>query len=204
MCGSNSQQQQLEASQAAFYDQAREQAATTFGEQQAVLKDMLAIYQPILDKGPNQQGFSDEERAAFNTEAIEGTANNYAAAAKTVNEQLASQGGGAIAMPTGPQAQLKAEIAASAAQHLSDQELNIVEQDYATGRTQFNNATNAILTASGQFNPIGYSEAATAAGNAASKTANDIAQADNSWVNAAIGAVGAVGGGLAQNPNIFK
>jgi hypothetical protein len=54
---------------------------------------------------------------------------------------------------------------------------------------------------SGELNPTAYNNSATGAGDSASKTANDIAQAQNSWINAALGAAGVIGGAVVgENP----
>lgn len=198
MCGATSAQKDLQAKQAAFYDQATKHAEVTFGEDQAILKNLTDVYAPILAKGPNQQGFSAEERQNLNTQATEGTGRNYAKAAKAVGENIAAAGGGNVpGIENGADIQRKQEVANSAAEEESKEQSSIVSADWAAGKANFDEASNAMLATSGQLNPTGYSNAATESGNAASKTANDVALASNSWVNAALGAAGAVGAGYA-------
>jgi hypothetical protein len=194
MCGATQSQTDLENQQAAFYQQATQEATTTYGEDQALLQQMQSVYDPILAKGPNQKGFSTEEEQGLNAQAVEGTAENYAGAAKSVNENLAAEGGGTNPLPSGGQEQLKEQVAESAAQTESSEEEQIQQADYAEGSRQFGQATAALEDVSGQYNPTAYSGAATGAGSAASTTANDIAEQSNSWVNAAIGAAGQIGG----------
>lgn len=205
MCGATSAQEDLQSEQMAFYKTANEQSATTFAEDQAILKQMQDVYSPILAKGPNQKGFSDEERNNLDSQAIEGTADNYSKAARAVNESIAAEGGGNIPMPTGSQIALKEQVAEAAAREESRQQSEIINADYTAGRTQFNQASEALLSASHELNPTAYSNAATNAGSAASKTASDIAAANNSWVNAALGAAGSIGSAVvSENPgNIF-
>jgi len=201
MCGATSAQEQLQTEQTAFYAQATQEAATTFSEQQAVLAQMQAIYDPILAKGPNQKGFSTEEENDLNAQAVEGTARNYKQAATAVNEQLGAEGGGNIPLTTGAQTQLKSETAAAAAQQESSEQSQIEQADYAQGYSEFQGATSALENVSGQYNPTAFESNATTAGSAASTTANEIAQENNSWVNAAIGAAGSIGGDVVdQNP----
>jgi hypothetical protein len=119
MCGATSAQEDLQAKQAAFYDQATKHAEETFGEQQSLLAKLRETYDPIIAKGPNQEGFSDAERNDLNAGAIDRTANNYSAAAKAVGENIAARGGGNMTMPTGAEDQMRAEIAASSAGELS-------------------------------------------------------------------------------------
>ena len=134
MCGGpTAAQTQLQDEQAAFYRQAIQESSQTYGEDQQLLAQVQAIYDPILAKGPNQEGFSAEELANLNAQAVEGTATNYSSAAKAVNEKMAAEGGGDIAIPSGGQLQLQQEVANSAASQESSQENQILEADYQQG-----------------------------------------------------------------------
>lgn len=197
MCGASSEQKQLQQQQMDFYADATAHADKTFGEQQDMLANLRGVYDPILAKGPNQMGFNDEQLDTLNTQAIEGTATNYHHAAQALNEELAAQGGGNIPVTTGGEVQLKSQLASSAAEHQSEQQQKILQAGYAQGYNEFELATNALATASGELAPVNYTNAATNAGSAAEQTAKDITDANNSWINAAIGAAGAVGGGWA-------
>lgn len=180
-----------------FYQQGMQESKTTFGEQQDLLKQMEAVYNPILAKGPNQKGFSAEEETTLNAQTVEGTAENYRAAAKAVNEQMAAQGGGDNPLPTGGQEQLKEEVAASAAGEQSREETQVQQADYAQGYDEFKQAGEALSVASGQLNPTSYMHEATSAGSAAETTAKDINTEQNSWMAPVFGAIGAVGGAVA-------
>lgn len=197
MCGADQSQVNLEQQQAAFYTQATQEATQAYSEDQQLLGEITKVYEPILAKGPNQEGFSAGETADLNASAVQGTATNYAGAARAVNENLAAEGGGDNPLTTGGEAELKSEVADASAQTQSQEESQIKEADYNQGYNEFQQAGQAISTASGQLSPTAYSEAATGAGSAAATTANEIAQENNSWINAAIGAAGAIGGGLA-------
>lgn len=197
MCGADPSQTNLEEKQASFYDQATNEATQAYKEDQGLLQEITSVYSPILAKGPSQEGFSAGELADLNAQSVEGTARNYSAAARAVNENLAAESGGDIPLTSGGAAQLKSEVAQASAQAQSEQESQIKEADYSQGYQEFVQAGNAISTASGQLSPTAYTSAATGAGSAASETANEIAEENNSWINAAIGAAGAIGGGLA-------
>jgi len=197
MSGPSAAQQQLSEEQNAFYQQATQEAATTFSEQQGLLKQMEAVYDPILAKGPNQEGFSTEEENNLNAQAVEGTATNYAAGARAVGEHEAAQGGGSTAAPTGAANELQEEVASRAASQESGEESQITQANYAQGYAEFQGATNALAMASGELNPVGYEGAATSAGSAAETTMNQINQEENSWEAPVLGAVGAIGAGLA-------
>jgi hypothetical protein len=175
------------------YDQEQQQQ---YASQTALYAKVNSVLQPILAAGPSQTGFSTAESNALNAQAVEGTAENYAGAAKAVGENIAAEGGGQ-GLPTGGQAQLKGEIATSAAGQESQQETQIEEANYQQGLENFQNAEQGELAIASGENPIGYANAATNAAGVAGSEANAIAQEDTSWENALIGAAGSVGEGWA-------
>jgi hypothetical protein len=193
MSGPSSQQIQLQNDQLQFYQEGMQEAQATFGEQQDLLAQMEAVYNPILAKGPNTNAFAGAEQSALDAQAIEGTASNYSQAARAVGEQVAAQGGGNNPLPSGSEEQLKEEVATSAAASESAQEQEILQAGYATGEKEFEQAGEALSVASGQLNPTSYESAATGAGSAAETTAYQINKEKNSWVAPVLGAVGALG-----------
>lgn len=196
MSGPSSAQLTLQQDQLAFYQQGMQESQTAFGEQQDLLAQMNAVYGPILAKGPNQPGFSTSEENALNAEAVEGTATNYASAARGVNEQEAAEGGGNNPLPSGGEEQARAQVAEAAAGQESSEESQIEQANYAAGEQQFEQAGQALATASGQLNPAGYINATTGAGSEAEKTANQINQEKNSWMAPVLGALGGIGSAL--------
>lgn len=197
MTGPSAQQLQLQDQQMAFYQEGTQHAQTVFAEHQDLLKQMEAVYKPILAKGPSQEGFSAPEKAALTSQAIEGTARNYSQAARAVNNQIAAEGGGNNPLPSGGSEQLREEVASASAGEQSREETQITEADYATGRENFNEAGRALSVEGSQLNPTGYADAATSSGSAAEKTASDINAEQNSWMAPVLGAVGAIGGAVA-------
>ena len=201
MCGATGAQVQLEQKEADFYTNAIDMSKTTFAEQQALYQQLSSEYAPILAGGPNQMGYSQDELNTLNAQAVNGTAQNYNQAAKAVNESLAAEGGGNSPLTNGAQTQLKAETAASAASQESSEETQILESGYQQGYTEFTNATGALEAVAAGYNPTGFESGANSAGSAAGTTANQIAQENNSWVNAAIGAAGSLGSAVVnENP----
>lgn len=196
MSGPSAQQLTLQQDQLEFYQQGMQESQTAFGEQQDLLAQMNAVYGPILAKGPNQPGFSTSEENALNAEAVEGTATNYASAARGVNEQEAAEGGGNNPLPSGGEEQARAQVAEAAAGQESSEESQIEQANYAAGEQQFEQAGQALATASGQLNPAGYINATTGAGSEAEKTANQINQEKNSWEAPVLGALGGLGSKL--------
>lgn len=194
MSGPSASQIDLQNAQTAFYKEGVAEATTTYGEDQALLKQMQGVYDPILAAGPNQHGFNAEERQELNSQAIEGTARNYKQAAKAVGDKMAARGGGDISLPTGAEDALEEQVGEGAAQEESSEESQIDQADFAEGKSNFANATAALEDVSSQLNPTAYANSATSAGSAAEVTSKDIASESNDWINAAIGAAGAIGG----------
>lgn len=190
MCGASQEQKDIEAAQAAFYNNLTSEYQTVFGQNQAILKSLTASFQPILAKGINQEGFSPAELQNLQSQAVAGTGRNYAAAADALARQQGAAGGGTTYIPTGAKMQQQEQLATSAAQNESQIESNITAANYATGRQNYLEAAGVLGGVAAQYNPTGYAGAATGAGSAAAETANQITQANNSWMNLAAGALG--------------
>lgn len=193
MCGATSEQKTLEASQARFYDTMTSSYNQVFGKQQGILDALTKVYQPIFDKGPSQRGYSDEESTSLHTNATESIAQNYANAKKSLNEELAARGGSDF-LPTGSDVEINGMLDATAANQKASLDNKIETADWETGRENFQAAAAGLGATAAQENPVGFSNAATGSGEAASKTANDIAQADNSVWGSVVGALGGVAG----------
>lgn len=203
MSGPTDQQTQLGDAQLAAYQQASQLTQQQYAHQQAIFAPMVSQFQSIFAKGPGQKGFSDEETAALNSQAVEGTAENYGNAARAVGETMAARGGGTNPLPTGADSAIQSGIATSAAQEQSRQENQINAANYGQGYNEWENAGRGLETIAAGENPLGYQRNQTGAGEAAGTTASQIASEDNSWINAAIGAVGSAAG-MASGAAITK
>jgi hypothetical protein len=201
MCGANQQQQQISDAQQQMYQTLNSSYQTAFGQSQAITNALTAQFQPILAAGPGQQGFSAGENQSLNTSAAENIAQNYAAAQKATAQVLAARGGGNTLLPDSTSANLIAQNANLAAQQRSQAQNTITQANYAQGYQNWGQAANVLTSTAGLLNPNAYAGSATGAGTAAANTANQIAQANNSVWNAAIGALGSVGGAALGNPS---
>ena len=193
MCASSAQDtiQQEDIQTMQEYNQ---QQAQQYARQTALYAQVKSVLDPILNAGPNQQGMSPAELNTLNAQAVEGTAENYSAAGKAVGENLAAEGGGDNPLPSGAQTQLKQQVANSAAEQESSEETQIQSANYQTGRENFTNAEQGEMAIAAGENPTAYSSAEINSESAAGSEANTIAQENNSWMNAAIGAAGSVAG----------
>lgn len=203
MCGPSATEMELQQEQADFYKTAISESAAVFGQQQELQQQIEGMFMPILKRGPSAMGFSQDELNVLNSQAVEGTAENYQRASKALMTKLAAQGGGQMPGLTGAQAQLEQELAASSAQEQAREQTQIQESGYQQGYQEFQDATKAIGAVSDQLNPTSYMGQTTRAGSAAATTAANIVQQQDSWMNAAIGAAGALGGAAIGKGGIF-
>lgn len=197
MCGPTDAQTQLQQSQIDFYNNLQKQDATTFGQDQNILNQLQSVYSPILQKGPNQYGYTPDEENVLNTTATEGVAQNYRDASRSLRESQAAQGGGNDYLPVGSNQQTQAELASSAADQLSKEKLGIKTAGYQQGYNEFTQAAGNLLSTSQQLNPSTYASTANTAGSTASQTAQNIANENESWMAPLIGGVSTIASGAA-------
>jgi len=204
-CGATQGQQNIANQQAAAYQTMQQQAQKEFGSSSTVFNDLLSTLAPTVAAGPNQEGFSPAEKSALQSSAITQTGQAYRNAKQAVGESMAAQGGGNVGDVTGgSNAAINLGVAQSAANQTSNELNEIDQQDYATGRQNYQNAVQGLAGAPSVFgtaNNAGTVE--TDSGSAAAKTQDEIASQNNSWVGAVAGALGNIGGvatgGLIRN-----
>lgn len=197
MGGAPAGQQQLAASQSAYYNNLTAEQQHLFGELDPIIADMKSEFQPIFDRGPNQKGFSEEELQNLNAEATTTTGQSYRNVSEALNSKIAGEGGGNEFIPQGANKQLQAEVATSAAGQTSGELSQILQADYAQGYNEWLAAAQGLSSVGAVINPsTAMAGAATGAGSAASSTWSAIAAEDNSWMNLVGGALGAAGTAL--------
>ena len=179
MCGPSSEQISLENSQSSFMTQLMSNYNTNFASQQAVLANINQTLGPIVKAGPNQQGFSAQENAALTTQAINDTAGNYANAQVAQNNELSARNDSGNLPESGEDQALSARLKSAAAGQLSQEELGITEANYATGRSNFQNAVSGEEALAGQYNPVPTAGVANQSNQQAFGEATQINQEQN-------------------------
>jgi len=193
--GASAAQDSLNASQTQFYNTLSNDYNQQFANQSSILSGLTSALTPTVNAGANQFGYSNNQVNNLNSTAIQGVAQNYNNAQKSLQNQQAAQGGGNMMLPSGVAAQNSANLAASGANQQSSELLGIQNAGYAQGNTNYNNAVSALGGVASQYNPTGYASSATSAGNSAASEANTITQENNAaspW-----GAIGGILGGAA-------
>lgn len=194
-CGASSQQNQISQAQQSYYSTLTQQAGQVFGMASGIFNDLKSAFQPILDKGINQEGFSAAETQNLNNEVTNDVGAAYKKAADATNSELAAQGGGDVPIISSQQNQVRKDLAQSAASQEGSERQQIISNDYAQGRQNFAAAAGALSGATNVFGAsTGAAGAANQGGSDAASTANQISEQNNSWVNATIGALGSVAG----------
>lgn len=193
MCGSTAGQDQIQQEQISEYEQMQKMTADMYAKQQEIYKPMEDQFQSIFAKGPGQEGFSEAQKNDLNSSVVEGTAENSGAAERATNEQIAAEGGDSV-MPSGGDLQLQSEVRQGLSNEQSREESQVKEADYNQGYSEWQQAGGGLMAIAAGDNPLGYANATTSSGSAASTTAEDIAKEQNSWINAAIGAAGSAVG----------
>ena len=98
--GASSAQENLATQQANFYQTLSQDYGTQFANQSNILSSLNNTLSPIIAAGPNQFGFSQGETNTLNSQAIQGTGQQYNNASRALAANQAAQGGGNIALPS--------------------------------------------------------------------------------------------------------
>ena len=191
--GADPAQTSLANSQSAFYNQMTQDYSQQFAGQNAILSTLQNTLNPIIAAGPNQFGFSTAQTNNLNSQAIQGTGQQYNNASRALGAEQAAAGGGNAYLPSGAQEAQKGNLAAASANQASNQLMGVQQAGYQQGYNTYESAIGQLNNAAGLYNPTGYSGAATAAGSAAGSSWNQIAQ-ENQAANPFNAILGAAGG----------
>lgn len=196
MCGGPSQtQMDLQESEKNFYDKQVAAYDTAYSKYSQITDYLKAQFDPILKAGPGQMGYTPDELTTLRTQSTEGTAQNYAAAQRALQQRIATQGGGTsnVNVTGGPQQQLQEELAATGAGEMSREQLGITSAGYDVGRQMWQQAVAGEENLASGWNPNAFSGSAVNAGTLASNTANTITQQQNAVWGSVLGALGGIG-----------
>ena len=177
--GASSQQTDLANSQQTFYNTMTQDYNTQFSNQNAILSTLKNSLNPIIAAGPNQFGYNTAETNTLDSQAIQGTGQQYANAAKSLRANQAAEGGGNALLPSGAASQQQSNLASSAANQASNQLLGIQQSGYQQGYNTYESAVGQLGGVAGMYNPSGVASSANSAGSTANSEANTVAQANN-------------------------
>ena len=191
MCFVSKGLEQTGAAQSSLFNTAVQQGQAEFGAANTVFNDLVKSTAPIVAAGPEQTGFSAQQESAINANTIDTTAAQYKNAATAVKGDIAAQGGGNIALPSGANIATEEALAEAGAQQTASGLRSNLQADYAAGNQNWQFASKAAEAAPEMFSTANSAtQAATQAGSAASSTAQAINNAQNSWQQMAVAALG--------------
>ncbi|MHB8501523.1 MAG: hypothetical protein ACYDHE_11335 [Candidatus Acidiferrales bacterium] len=155
-----------EAAQTDFYKSMTQQQQTTFGEDQALFKQIQGITAPILAKGPMQYGFSPEMDALLQAN-IKDTGAKATANSVNATELAGKQARGGAAAPAGSDEALRAVAETLGNQATATGLQNEKLSGFQAGHQMYGEALGALTNEQSLLNPTGYANATTGAGGAA-------------------------------------
>jgi len=204
MCGGPTDtQKELQQEEADFYRTQINAYNTAYSKFSAITDKLNAQFEPILAAGINQYGFNAAEENTLNSQAIEGTANEYAKARKALGENIAALGGGQSNenITSGEANQMREQLASTAAALQSGELLSIKKAGYDLGRQNYLDAEHGEEYLAGSWDPNTFAGSANSSAKVANDEANQIAAQQNSIWTSVIGALGGVAGGFAGDFN---
>jgi hypothetical protein len=192
-----------EAAQTAFFKATVEQQKETFGQQQELHDTVMKATVPILQKGPQQYGYTPEVdallKSTIETGADQATAN--AVNATELSERQRS--GGAQVLPSGANIQIEENARILGEQSKAKQLTAEKLSGYTAGSQLYGEALSALSGVTGR--PTDYSTAASGAGSGATSAIN-LADSERSTLAAdllkgAVGGAATIGAAYAGNPS---
>jgi hypothetical protein len=198
----SSAQEELASEQAAFYKTLTADYATQFAQQSAILSSLNTAFQPIIEGGIGQYGFTPQEDTSIRTSASDSIAQNFASAQTALNENIASRGGGNTFLPSGATSQLEAGLLSSEASQQASTSNQITQAGYQQGRQNFLSAAGILGGVASQYNPTGYAGVGNTAGQDAFSSATTLYNQGNAWEGIVGGIVGGAAGAFLGNPSL--
>ena len=190
MCLGSGQKNAL-ASDQAFGKEISQNYGTDFSEAQGIFNSLNGNMEAIVAKGPGQQGDTPEELAAKNSQVVE----NAAASNKNINasiRQKAAMSGAAPGVESGATEGAVAGSEAKVENNLSNQEAGITQENYATGRQNYDTAVSGEMKLpAATMDPVNQAAGeVNSANQTTGKQADANAESSNSWMGLVGGLVG--------------
>lgn len=164
-CGPSASEQTIAGAQSSLALSMQSDFQTRFAKQSTLLDNLNASLTPVIAAGPEQQGFSPEELAARNTQAINAAGAANRNAVQSASNSMAGRGqsrgapgvgGGDSGLQSGIESAIRGGIASSSANQLANAQNEITSENYAVGRSNYRTALAGSQALSGEYNPQGF------------------------------------------------
>lgn len=170
------------------------QLAASFSQNNAMNKQTLDYLngklKPMIE---NPTGFSPEALTALRTSTSDTNAGQFNDATSALNDQLAARGG-ASSLPSGVDAQLRAQVASVGATQEASSQNGITLQNEQLKQQNLWNAINALSGNATAYNPTGFANSATSGAGAVSNLSQALTASKQSQLLGALGGVAAGAG----------
>jgi hypothetical protein len=188
MCGPSSMQE----SEAGAQENLSNSLTAAFNQnqalQQAELGKINSIISPIASAGPSQEGFSAQEKAALNTQAINSSGAAARNATQAIQGSLAGRGGDS-GLESGVDQQIVAGVKSQAANNLANTQDQITQADFQQGNQNFWRAQGAQQALANAYNPESFGSTAVSGGSSAFGEASEVQNEKNQEESEIAGAV---------------
>jgi len=144
------QTQQLAADQA-FQKMMTSDYQTTFGQDQQLFNNLTTGLSQITAAGPGQQGYTAPELASLNSQNINAAAASNSKLQTAIGENAATKGTADPGVESGVVQAERAAAATNVDTAMNNRAAEITQQDYATGRQNYWDATKGLESAPGAF-----------------------------------------------------
>lgn len=140
MCGPSGAAKNLNNQIQNFSGNMQQQASQIFGDASQVFNNLMTSFQKTVAGGPSQQGWSQAETNAVNSQIVDQAAVNARNIKSGVNSALAASGGGNAVSPSGLEATVNLQSAEATEAAKSNQLENATEANYEQGNKNYNTA----------------------------------------------------------------
>jgi len=172
------------------------QASQIFGDASSVFNNLKSSLDKTIQGGPGQQGWSQAEINAVNSQIIDQAAVSNRNIKTAVGNAVAASGGGNAVSPSGLEQSVNLQTAEATEQAKSQQLGQATVQNYETGRENYFKAVSDEAALPGVFSTsVAANDSAGKAFEQANQSQSNMSAASNWWqplVSSAISAGGAV------------
>lgn len=191
MCGPSKAMKDLNNQVKAFAGQTAEEAQTIFGGASEIFNNLKTSLGNIVKGGPSQQGWSQAEINAVNSQIVDQAASSARNVKAATGNALAAIGGGNTVSPSGLEATVNLEANQGVEAEKSRQLNQAVVQNYETGRQNYFTAVGQEEALPGVFGTSNEANKVAQSGfGQAIESQKGIDSANNWWQPLVTGAIG--------------
>ena len=181
-CDASKQQTTAATQQQQLMQQMTSQMSDVFGKDSTVFNNLMSSAQSIVAQGPGQQGFSQAELSAMNSQAISNNANQYKNVSGAVKSGQAAMGGGNSVSNAGATINANQSVAEASAANTANTLNQITQANYQTGRANYQNAVGVEAGLTNSFNNVSALENSAQAGTAANYSDQTAIGQQSQWL----------------------